>query len=132
MPKGSHIEFFGGDRAIADIERWAKEVGPLIAKDRDLAGQLRSEVAGDVPYVTGLLSSTVSEFDEDSGWSVGYDGGADYDGWIEFGGSRGRALVPEGRWLYPIAATYEEEFVASATDIAQDLVGDFAWSTPSA
>ena len=135
MPEPAGIEWIGGERAIADMNRWAEEVGPLVAKERELADNIRSEVSGDVPYITGVLAGSVAVFDidEDSGWGVGYDGGADaYDGWVEFGGSRGRSLVPEGRWLYPISLAHEDDFVQSVVKIAEDSVEGFAWSTPSA
>jgi hypothetical protein len=130
MPK-KQFEVIGLDEAARDMEKWAKEVGPEVEKGtRDLAGQIADRVSNRVPVLTGTLSSSVEVVDI-SGEEVAIGDGVEYAGWIEFGGSRGRALVPEGRYLYPTALEFEEEFGAAASDIAEQSAERFSWSTPA-
>jgi hypothetical protein len=138
MPDGSKVEFVGTDQAAADIARWAKQVGPELDKrSRDLAESIRDTTQGRVPVLTGNLADSVEVVDvsgdaEGSGWGVAIGDGVDYAGWIEFGGSRGRELVPEGRYLYPTAQEAEDEYARLAEEIATDTAEGFPWSTPAA
>lgn len=131
MPEGVSLTFIGLDEAMADLTRWADEVAPAVEEGTASFRQtVRSKVAGRVPVLTGTLAGSVTTTDEPDGFALGYSGAASYAGWIEFGGSRGRPAVPEGRYLYPTAQAAESEFISLATDIATDTVGRFSWSTP--
>ena len=97
------------NRAIAE---WARNKLPkdYIVGTRPIAKAMATQVQGKVPVLTGALQASVqapSSCNPD-GNGVGM-GGADvvYADWIEFGGDRGRDLVPEGRYMYP---TVEADF----------------------
>jgi len=128
----SEVEFVGDEAAMADLRRWGEQLGPAVLKAAEPFGtRLADQVRGRVPHLTGLLASTLESSADDEAVSVGYDGGAPYDGWIEFGGSRGRAYSPEGRYLYPAATDAADDFEKVAADTASDTVGRFAWSQPA-
>ena len=129
---GSRVEMVGGTAAMADLRRWADQVGPAVAKASGPFGQRVADlIRGRVPVLTGQLEGSVTSNDADDGVEVGYDGSVVYDGWIEFGGSRGRPHVPEGRYVFPTAEAAADEFATLAADTASDTVSRFSWSTPT-
>jgi hypothetical protein len=127
------VEFKGLAEANRDMARWAEQLGPAVVADaQSLANTIASQVRGEVPVLTGTLAASVETVELEAtefGVSIGDD--VPYAGWIEFGGSRGRDLVPEGRYLYPTALDAEAEFQQLAADTADDTVRRFPWSTPS-
>ncbi len=126
----SSVEFVGAAIAGRDMERWAAELGPAIVGQAErLAETVRGQVQGEVPVLTGTLAASVTTFEDEGGVGVGYDGDVPYAGWIEFGGSRGRALVPEGRYLYPTALAAEPDYLSLAAEVADDTARRFPWST---
>jgi hypothetical protein len=130
------IEFKGLADANRDMERWARQLGPAVTeRAQPFAERVADQVRNDVPVLTGTLAAGVDvvEVDEDGlhGVGVGHDPDVPYAGWIEFGGSRGRSLMPEGRYLYPAAVTAEADFATIAEDIAEDTARSFPWSTPT-
>lgn len=132
MPEGEGVQLVGLAEAFRDMERWASQLGPAVENDaRSFAESVRSKVAGEVPVLTGTLAASVEVVDEEGGVGVAIGDGVDYAGWIEFGGSRGRDLIPEGRYLYPTALAAEDEFAKVAADIADDTARRFAWNTPA-
>ena len=80
--------------------------------------------------LTGTLAASVDVHEDKDAMGVSIGAGVPYAGWIEFGGSRGRPHIPEGRYLYPTALDSEAEFAEMAADAASDSVGRFSWSTP--
>jgi hypothetical protein len=128
----SKVEFVGSDQAAADLARWAKDLKPDIDKAVAPLGQrVAGIVSSRVPHLTGQLAGSVSTDTDDEGVSVSMGDGLDYAGWIEFGGSRGRGYVPEGRYLFPSMQDNADEFEQIASIASADSVGRFAWSTPS-
>jgi len=126
----SEVKFVGDEAALADMRRWADQVAPAVAKAAEpFAQRVADVVAGRVPHLSGQLAASVEATSDDEGAGVGYDGSVPYDAWIEFGGSRGRPHVPEGRYLYPSAVDAQDEFATVAADAAADSVGRFSWST---
>lgn len=134
MPEsGGGVEFKGLEQAHRDMARWAEQLGPAVVADgQALASSIASQVQGEVPVLTGTLAASVEtvELDE-TGFGVSIGGDVPYAGWIEFGGSRGRDLVAEGRYLYPTALAAETEYQQLAENTAEDTVRRFPWSTPS-
>jgi hypothetical protein len=134
MPEsGGGVEFKGLAEANRDMARWAEQLGPAVVADaQSLANTIASQVQDKVPVLTGTLAASVETVETEAtefGVSIGDD--VPYAGWIEFGGSRGRDLVPEGRYLYPTALDAESQFQQLAADTAEDTVRRFPWSTPS-
>jgi phage gpG-like protein len=123
------VEFVGADEAMADLRRWADQVAPAVAKaGGSFAQTVAQQVAGIVPVVSGDLRGSVDTGTDEDAVTVSIGAGLRYAGWIEFGGSRGRPYVPDGRYLYPTAQAAEDEYAAMAADAADDTVGAFAWS----
>lgn len=134
MPdSGGDIEFKGLAEAHRDMARWAEQLGPaVVAEGQTLAETVASQVQSKVPVLTGTLAASVETVElEAAEFGVAMGDGLDYAAWIEFGGSRGRELIPEGRYLYPTALDAEPQFQQLASDTAEDTVRRFPWSTPS-
>jgi hypothetical protein len=131
----SRVELVGGAAAMADLRRWADQVAPAVARAAGpFAERVADTVRSRVPHLTGQLAGSVEAGDDDEGGPgsiVALGGGVPYAGWIEFGGSRGRPYVPEGRYLYPTALEARDEYATLAADTAADTVGRFPWSTPA-
>jgi hypothetical protein len=133
MPDNTRIEYRGVTEAARDLHNWTGQVGPDVAvAARDIAQSVASQVQGKVPVVSGALAASVQVIDSAGAeTSVGIGGGLAYAGWIEFGGSRGRPLVPEGRYLYPTAIEAEPRFIQAATQAAETSAARYPWSTPT-
>jgi hypothetical protein len=130
--QGNHVEVVGLRDAYNDMQRWAAQLGPAVeTATEQLARAIASQVAGKVPVLTGTLAASVSVIEEPAGAGVSIGDGVPYAGWIEFGGSRGRPLVPEGRYLYPTALAAEPEFTELADEVASQTARSFPWSTPA-
>jgi hypothetical protein len=102
--------------------------------DRELeqvARERASVVYSVVPRVTGRLAASITAEPFSGGSLVGIgDTGTPYAGWIEFGGTRGRPYVPEGRYLYPIALEAGHTVEHDMTKSAKDEIRSFRWPTP--
>lgn len=131
MSDAASVEFVGVGPAMADLRRWADQLGPAVDKVTvPLAERVAETVRSRVPVLTGQLAGSVEVDPAGDGVDVAMGGGLAYAGWIEFGGSRGRPLIPEGRYLYPSALDAQDEFIVAAAEVADDTVGGFPWSTP--
>jgi hypothetical protein len=127
------ITVIGVEQARADLQRWMKNLPGDIAREMaTFASQLRTTLADRVPYVTGTLSGSAEivpgEVDTIFGLMLGRE--VAYAGWIEFGGSRGRDLVPQGRYVYPVAHEGEPEFDRLVEGATQVSIDHYPWSTP--
>ena len=125
----SDVTVVGLDDAMRDFRKWADQLGPAVGQAaRSFAGRVAGRVHP--PVLTGALAASV-----DIETIVGEDGiglsvgdGLPYAGWIEFGGSRGRPYLPEGRYLYPAAAASEGEWHQLGEDVTEQTIGRFPWS----
>lgn len=133
MPEDTRVEFRGVAEAARDMRNWTNQLGPdVTVAGQDIAQQVASQVRGKVPVVSGALAASVEVLDSaGSETGVGIGGGLAYAGWIEFGGSRGRPLIPEGRYLYPTALEAEPRFIQAATQAAEQSAARYPWSTPA-
>ena len=99
-------------------------------------GRVAAIAAGDVrtvvPYRTGRLASTVKSALAKSQKKATVRIGArvPYAGWIEFGGTRGRPYVPDGRYLYPTALKAEPQAVAAVKKATDDEIRTMRWKNP--
>jgi hypothetical protein len=125
------VVMVGGPEAAESLRRYCDQLQPEVEKAAGPFGErLRDLVANQVPVLTGTLAGSVASDTDSDGMWVGYDGSAPYDGWIEFGGSRGRDAVPEGRYLYPITQAAEPDWIEVGERTATDLVRETRWPTP--
>lgn len=129
------VRLVGVNEAARDMTRWTEQLGPaVVAGAAPFAESLAARVAGKVPVLTGTLAGSVEVTDVTGdlpGIGVTIGEGVPYAGWIEFGGSRGRPLIPEGRYLYPTALEAEADFGQVASTTAEETAERFPWSTPA-
>lgn len=129
---GTRVELVGLRQAFNDMQRWAAQLGPAVELGTEqLARTIAAQTAAKVPRVSGTLAASVDVEEEPNGAGVSIGDGVPYAGWIEFGGSRGRPLVPEGRYLYPTALAAEPAFTKLADEIAETTARSYPWSTPA-
>lgn len=129
MP-GPAVKFIGADAAMDDLRDWTEHVAPAVAEAAEpLTQRVADVVSQRVPHLSGQLAGSLTTTRDDEGAGVGYDGSVPYDAWIEFGGSRGRDYVPEGRYIYPTAAEAGDEFAQLAGHAAAQSAERFPWST---
>jgi hypothetical protein len=127
------VELVGAPKAMADIRRWAGQLG----HDLDVglvpfATTLADRVRAGVPVVSGQLAGSVVQVRDDAD-AIGVEmgEGLEYAGWIEFGGTRGRPYVAEGRYLFPSLQGDVDEYETAATKVTDESVDRFPWSTPA-
>jgi len=96
-----------------------------------VAEQRANMVRAAVPRVSGRLAASVTAAPSSSGAFAGM-GGPDvqYAGWIEFGGTRGRPYMPEGRYLFPIAIAAGQLVEHDMTTITRNEIEGFHWPRP--
>ena len=126
------VEVVGLDELVTGAEDLAKRIGhsagPAMEKGAGRAAEL---VRGSVPRLTGALASSVTTGSDHEGQGyLGMGEGLPYAGWIEYGGTRGRAYVDAGRYLYPAAVAAEPALVVAASDQAKQEIGGYPWRTP--
>lgn len=128
---GFQIQFIGLVEAYVSMEAWAVELGPALeAAAQAFGDDVAAETADKVPVVTGTLAGSVKAQPTADGVSVTIGQDVPYAGWIEFGGSRGRPLIPTGRYLYPTALAAEPDWATLAAKTAIETVGSFPWPIP--
>ena len=131
------VQVIGAEQVAADTVAWQATVLPTVERaSESLQASLQAQLAGAVPYLTGTLSSSasishVSEGDPNFVFALQLGQDVPYARWIEFGGSRGRELVPEGRYVYPTAMSGEGRFDAIAEQATQQSIDQYHWSTPA-
>lgn len=116
----SELERFLGD-APRDIATAMRSTTSLLAR----------QVADKVPVLTGTLAASVKPVEADYGMDVGVGlgEGVPYAAWIEFGGSRGRDAVPQGRYLYPTLVTAQPMAQTAFENATQIAIDEFGWSS---
>jgi Bacteriophage HK97-gp10, putative tail-component len=129
----NRIEVVGFDELIEGSYELADKIGSSAQEQFGrTAERVADQVQAIVPRLSGALAASVVAGEEGGRPLVGI-GGADvpYAGWIEFGGTRGRPYVREGRYLYPAALAVEDELTTAAETTARDEIGRYRWETPS-
>ena len=85
-----------------------------------------------VPRVTGRLAGSVTVDRTSSGANVSIGNeGTPYAGWIEFGGTRGRPYISEGRYLYPVALDDQGQVDRDLTNTTSQEIKGFRWPRPT-
>ncbi len=113
----------------SEIGRWVAELPrDLAALAPSEAGELVQAVRSRVPVLTGTLAASVTEVTEDGDFAIGMGEDVVYAGWIEFGGSRGREHVPEGRYVYPTLVQQSGRVQTIFEQASQMSINRFGWS----
>jgi len=84
-----------------------------------------------VPRRSGTLAGSVTGDLVGDHAEVGIGEGVPYAGWIEFGGSRGRPYVTEGRYLFPTALAMESLVTDAGERVAINEIKETRWPSPS-
>jgi|SRR5215471_2652478 len=116
-----------GTRLLAD-EIHVKATNTLEGTARYRAGSVQAAV----PRVKGWLAASVAVTPAEDRFdaSIG-DTRTPYAGWIEFGGSRGRPYIPEGRYLYPIAMADQGQVKHQMELATKQTIRGFRWPQPT-
>ena len=122
------VEVRGLDELNGAMRRFPEAVDRAMTPVEERAAQsVARRTRSAVPRRSGALASSVSS----GGGEASMGDGLAYGGWIEYGGSRGRPYVPEGRYLGAAAQSAEEAFVADAARQTTATIGRFAWPKAS-
>jgi len=91
-----------------------------------------SMVQAAVPRVKGWLAASVNVAPIENRFDVSIgDDRTPYAGWIEFGGTRGRPYMPEGRYLYPIAMAAQGSVKHEMERATKQTIRGFRWPQPT-
>ena len=132
MPDDVRAEVHGVDELVAGSRALAAKIERNAPRAlQSAAGTAAAAARGRIPRVSGRLASSVHTGVSRDAAFVGFGDGVPYAGWIEFGGSRGRPYVSEGRYLYPAAKDTEEQAIMAAERAAASEIGGFHWPSPS-
>jgi Bacteriophage HK97-gp10, putative tail-component len=131
---------------VSDVRVEVKGTDELARGARDLAGKV-ADAAGDVgrivadqvaasarssaPRLTGRLAASIAGRAEAETVSMSMGDGVPYAGWIEFGGTRGRPYVAEGRYLYGPAQARFDDYVRRLDAATQSEVRGYSWPKPT-
>src|SRR5262245_14707093 len=125
------VRVIGEDAAFASMARNAERIqsgAETVA--RGTADRVLSSVAANVHVESGALRGSLTTLAVERGHAVAYDGSAAYAGWIEFGGTRGRAYVTGGRWLFPMGTRAEGAFTSALVQDAKRQIASYPWPNP--
>ena len=128
----AEVTFVGDEAAMADLRKWAEQVGPEVVKAATpFVQRVADTVAGAVPHLTGQLAGSVTTSEADDGAGVGYDGSVPYDRVdsvrrLSWPASRAGGTVP-----LPVGDGGYGRVVRAASSTTEDTVGRFSWSTPT-
>lgn len=100
MADEAGVEVVGWDqvaRAIGKVPDACERAAQAAAEDA--AATLAATTRARVPKRSGRLASSVAATPAPTGAQVLFGAGVPYAGWIEYGGTRGRPYVPQGRYF---------------------------------
>jgi hypothetical protein len=134
------VEVLGIPQLQADLAKWVMSIPDAVdQRTNAIADAMVQQLAASVPYVEGTLAGSAqaipaSELSDPQGGgfalALGQTDAQEYAGWIEFGGNRGRDLVPEGRYIYPTVVDYTSQFLAAVSEGVTDSINSYPWSQP--
>jgi phage gpG-like protein len=122
---------------LSELERGSKRLFEHIDEHaktafRSTADQVATLIGRKQPRLTGRLAASATASGTDKGADVGIGGpGVPYAGWIEFGGTRGRPYVSQGRTVYPTAEASKHLFEQAGEQAAREQIGVMVWPKPT-
>jgi hypothetical protein len=129
------VQVIGADQAAADLRHWVDQLPKDIAQTLTTYGhQLVETLYGRQPFVSGTLAGSAELLPPtvDTFFALALGREVVYAGWIEFGGSRGRPLVPEGRTVWPVALESESQFEHQVELGTGTSIEKYPWTQQSA
>jgi hypothetical protein len=125
-------------RGVDELEAALPVFGDQVLSGAAAAGRMAAEHTADltrvsVPHLTGRLAGSVFVAARKGKRQRAGIGRRipPYAGWIEFGGTRGRPYIPEGRYLWPSARSEEGLYVDRAEQETVKTIRSFPWPNPS-
>jgi hypothetical protein len=99
----------------------------LEAAARSLVPIVRSRM----PVVSGALSASVAVSIDTGAHAADVTASTPYAGWIEFGGTRGRPYVADGRYLTPVVRDAGARYGQAVSDSMRKTIGGYSWTHTS-
>ena len=132
-PLGVTTKVYGLDELARGMRDLAGEIDTAAENELEtVAAQTAAEIRGKVPRLTGRLAGSVTSsgglFSSAATVSMG---GLPYAGWIEFGGSRGRPFVADGRFVLPTAEDNEGLAERAGEKAARNQIRRQRWPRPN-
>lgn len=132
MSDGVSVEVHGLPELAAGTRLLVERIDEEAPKRfEDVAERQAAAVRSRVPRRSGALAGSVEATVERDRAQVGYSGAVPYDGWIDFGGTRGRPYIASGRYLFPTALEAGPLLAAAGEAAASDEIRGMRWASPS-
>jgi hypothetical protein len=125
------VAVVGVDQVTADIAKWVAQLPADIAHELSASfeHQLAEVLTSKQPVDTGTLAGSVEllppAVDTFFGLALGRE--VVYAGWIEFGGTRGRPYVPEGRTVWPTVVDSEGQYNRLVEEATERSIDKYPW-----
>jgi len=123
-------------RGVDELEASLPRLADGIMAGAAAAGRMAAEHTADltrarVPRRSGRLAASVFVAQrKGKRQRAGIGRRIPYEGWIEFGGTRGRPYIPEGRYLWPAARSDEGLYAREAETETRQTIRRFRWPRP--
>lgn len=127
------VAIHGQRELVSGSLRLGRKIGDRAAEGfLDVAHSASNTAAAKMPHRSGRMASAVWARKTKRGAKVGISKRqVPYAGWIEFGGSRGRPYVAQGRYLYPTAKAAAGLLERAGAKAARIEIGRFHWPSVS-
>lgn len=128
----SRVEIRGQRELVAGSLRLSRKIADAAGEEfLGVANRVSNVTAAKVPHRSGRMASAIWARKTKRGARVGISKReVPYAGWIEFGGTRGRAYVAQGRYLYPTAKAAAALLERAGAKAARVEIGRMHWPTP--
>lgn len=121
---------------ITGVREFESDMGKLTAEleDADIralreyATSLVPKVRSLMPKVSGALAQSVHVDQTQRQMFVDIIAQKPYAAWIEFGGTRGRARIAEGRFLFPTVRGSSGQMKSKLDASTRKTIGGFKWT----
>jgi hypothetical protein len=125
-----NVQIEGADAAVADVADFAARLPRTLEPvTRTAAQRIASRARASAPVRSGRLAGSIDVGRDPQGATVTMGGGGiPYARWIEYGGSRGRPYVAQGRYLGAAVATEETAVGQDIQNGLSDAIGRYPWT----
>lgn len=125
------VKLYGVEAAQADIAKWSDQLqGVLVQQLQPFGHQMADILHGTEPVLTGRLagSAELMPGNVDTFFGLALGRQVIYAGWVEFGGTRGRPYVPEGRTVWPVARANQPQFLRLVEEFTKQSIEHYSWT----
>jgi hypothetical protein len=122
----------GATQFAADMRRLTGRIEDADVRELAAVGRgLIPRVQSVMPKVTGRLAASVAVNPQTQFEAADVTASTVYAGWIEFGGTRGRPYVAQGRFLMPVVRASGSTVGIELQNTTNRTIGGFSWSHTS-